>query len=504
MQCTRPQPPASSVRLATIVRCFLNGLDATQSVCITGSSGAGGPELASNIVRVLAEASRQPVKIHEIRRGEELDALVKARKKSTSSEVPTAEIVILHVDNISLSPVSIQSLYLLFTHAAINGSPRQLIVGLSQPRTTAGSWRGVSFEETISILSPTPIERTYMLNLALTLLQVPHTLSFDEMKQIGELCRGCMWCDIRSITLRAYGFVGLDGSTNNVALGWPEVEKAVKHSLGRKVANAGGNNIGRKADFEGGTAIGTGEIEKAQWSDVGGLDKAKQLLQNVLPVTRPELQRLGIKRSKGALLYGPPGTGKTLLLRSLLSLPSSAGITFLPLSIPHLIHGSVGESEKTIIRTFTHAMRHAPAVIFIDELEAMFGRRDEMGNVGKGVLTALIGQLDALNTQNEPVSVIGATNWISKVEWTLLRPGRLDTLIPVSPPGSHARATILKSLLRNVQLDEDVDLAALAQEFRCTGAELKEGVRRAVVKGAGKVGMTELLDGFRHLATSQE
>ncbi|KAJ3181941.1 hypothetical protein HDU85_003458 [Gaertneriomyces sp. JEL0708] len=485
MQCSRPQPPASSVRLATIVRCFLNGLDATQSVCITGSSGAGGPVLASNIVRVLAEASQQPVKIHEIRRGEELDALVTTRKKSMSPKVPTTEIVILHVDNISLSPVSIQSLYLLFNlnHAATNGSPRQLIVGLSQPRTTAGSWLDVNFEETISILSPTPIERTHMLNLALTLLQVPHTLSFNEMEQIGELCRGY-------------------GSTNSVALGWPEVEKAVKYSLGRRVANARGNNIGRKADFAGGTAIGTGEIEKAQWSDVGGLDKAKQLLQNVLPVTKPELQRLGIKRSKGALLYGPPGTGKTLLLRSLLSIPSSAGITFLPLSIPHLIHGSVGESEKTIIRTFTHAIRHAPAVIFIDELEAMFGRRDEMGNVGKGVLTALIGQLDALNTQNEPVSVIGATNWISKVECTLLRPGRLDTLIAVCPPGSRTRATILKSLLRNVQLDEDVDLASLAQEFRCTGAELKEGVRRAVVKGAGKVGMTELLDGFRHLATS--
>lgn len=201
----------------------------------------------------------------------------------------------------------------------------------------------------------------------------------------------------------------------------------------------------------------------ASYEDVGGLDKELQRVREMveLPLKYPEIFRqLGVEAPKGVLLYGPPGTGKTLMARAV---ASESRATFLPINGPEIVNKFYGESEARLRELFETAQRRAPAIIFIDEIDAIAPKRTEViGDVEKRIVAQLLALMDGLKSRGEVV-VIGATNVPDMVDPALRRPGRFDREISTNPPDCQGRLTILKIHTRAMRLDGTVELEKLAR-----------------------------------------
>jgi transitional endoplasmic reticulum ATPase len=208
------------------------------------------------------------------------------------------------------------------------------------------------------------------------------------------------------------------------------------------------------------------EVPNVKWEDIGGLERAKQELIEVVewPLKYPEaFKRVGIEAPRGILLYGPPGTGKTLLARAV---ATESEANFISIKGPELLSKWVGESERGVRETFRKAKMAAPAIIFFDEIDALVPRRGSGfgdSHVTERVISQLLTELDGLE-KLENVVVIGATNRPDLVDPALLRPGRFDRLVFVPPPDEKARLEILKIHTKNMPLAKDVDLKLLAKE----------------------------------------
>ena len=224
------------------------------------------------------------------------------------------------------------------------------------------------------------------------------------------------------------------------------------------------------------------EIPNVRWSDVGGLEDVKQQLREAVewPLKYPEtFKRLGIEPPKGILLYGPPGCGKTLLAKAV---ATESEANFLSIKGPEVFSKWVGESERAIRELFRKARQVAPAVVFIDEVDALAPMRG-LGYADSGVTERVVSQLltemDGLE-RLEGVVVIGATNRPDILDPALLRPGRFDRLVYVPPPDRAARLEILKVHTRRMPLAEDVDLAKIAEVTEgYSGSDLALLVREA-------------------------
>jgi AAA family ATPase len=224
------------------------------------------------------------------------------------------------------------------------------------------------------------------------------------------------------------------------------------------------------------------ETPKVYWSDIGGQETLKKTFKEVieLPLETPEgFKRLGIKPPKGVLLYGPPGCSKTLAAKAL---ATESGVNFLTIKGPEIFNKYVGESERKIREIFRKARAAAPSILFIDEIDALGGDRGEEGShstsASSNVLTSLLNELDGIEELNGVV-VVGATNRPTEIDPALLRPGRLDSHIYVSPPDFAARLEILNKQTAKMQL-EDVDLEELARDLEgCSGAEVVNLVQKA-------------------------
>ena len=201
----------------------------------------------------------------------------------------------------------------------------------------------------------------------------------------------------------------------------------------------------------------------ASYEDVGGLDKELQRVREMieLPLKYPAIFRqLGVDAPKGVLLYGPPGTGKTLMARAV---ASESRATFLHVNGPEIVNKFYGESEARLRELFETAQRRAPAIIFIDEIDAIAPKRTEViGDVEKRIVAQLLALMDGLKSRGE-VIVIGATNVPDMVDPALRRPGRFDREISTNPPDWPGRLTILKIHTRAMRLEESVDLERLAR-----------------------------------------
>ena len=206
-------------------------------------------------------------------------------------------------------------------------------------------------------------------------------------------------------------------------------------------------------EFSDKPAAGFEGVKRFSYEDIGGLkDELQRLRETIeLPLRYPELfQKLGIEPPKGVLLYGPPGTGKTLIAKAV---ANESGAHFIPIAGPEVISKYYGESEQRLREVFEEARENAPSIIFIDELDSIAPRREEVtGEVERRVVAQLLTMMDGLEERGQVV-VIGATNRVDAIDAALRRPGRFDREIEIGVPGEPDRIDILKIHTRNVPLD---------------------------------------------------
>ena len=218
------------------------------------------------------------------------------------------------------------------------------------------------------------------------------------------------------------------------------------------------------------------------YEDIGGLsEEIKKIREMVeIPLKHPEIfERLGIEAPKGVLLHGPPGTGKTLLAKAVASETES---NFILLNGPEIMSKFYGESEKKIRDIFENAEKNAPSIIFIDELDAIAPKREDVsGEVERRVVSQLLTMMDGLKSRGKVV-VIGATNRPNSIDSALRRPGRFDREIEINVPSKDGRLSILKIHTRGMPLTKDVkleDLAAITHGF--VGADLESLAKEAAM-----------------------
>jgi SpoVK/Ycf46/Vps4 family AAA+-type ATPase len=249
-------------------------------------------------------------------------------------------------------------------------------------------------------------------------------------------------------------------------------------------------------------------------ADVGGMTEVKQRLEAAFlaPMRNPELRRLYGKSLRGGLLlYGPPGCGKTFIARAV---AGELGAKFLSVSLSDVLDMYIGQSERNLHEVFAAARRNAPCVIFLDEIDALGGKRQSMRhNAMRGTVNQLLTELDGAQQDNEGVFVLAATNAPWDVDTALRRPGRLDRTLLVLPPDQEARAAVLKYHLRDRPI-EGVDLAKLAKKTDgYSGADLahlcETAAETALLDSAasGKVrmiGMSDLLAAAKEVKPSIE
>lgn len=191
------------------------------------------------------------------------------------------------------------------------------------------------------------------------------------------------------------------------------------------------------------------------FNDIGGSAKAKDLvlLMASWSVTNAErVKQWGLSAPSGAILYGPPGTGKTLLAKAA---ANACHCTFFSVAIPDLLRCEVGESEKRLTKIFEVARADAPSIIFIDEIQALFGKRDEQKGDSNRLVVQLISQLD-LNAKHGSVFCLAATNALEAVDKALLQPGRFEEVIEMGLPTDSDRNDILQIALKSIRCADDV------------------------------------------------
>ena len=230
-------------------------------------------------------------------------------------------------------------------------------------------------------------------------------------------------------------------------------------------------------------AAGFEGLKRISYEDIGGLKDELQRVREMieLPMRHPELfQKLGIEPPKGVLLYGPPGTGKTLIAKAV---ASESGAHFISIAGPEVISKYYGESEQKLREIFEEAEQNAPSIIFIDELDSITPRREEVtGEVERRVVAQLLTMMDGLEERGQVV-VIGATNRVDAIDPALRRPGRFDREIEIGVPDKQGRYEVLQIHTRGMPLAEDVDLKKLSEMTHgYTGADLAALGRETAMK----------------------
>ena len=235
---------------------------------------------------------------------------------------------------------------------------------------------------------------------------------------------------------------------------------------------------------------GEAKAATVSYEDIGGLGTQIQRIREMieLPLRYPQVfERLGIGAPKGVFLYGPPGTGKTLIARAV---ANETDAYFTHISGPEIMGKFYGESEARLRSVFEDAQAHAPAIIFVDEIDAIAPKREDMGGekqVERRVVAQLLSLLDGLEPRGQ-VIVIGATNIPNTIDPALRRPGRFDREISIPIPDKNGRLGILQIHTRGMPLAEDVSLEKLAEiTHGFVGADLEALAREAAMSALRKI-----------------
>ncbi|MBU0685490.1 MAG: CDC48 family AAA ATPase [Thermoplasmatota archaeon] len=227
---------------------------------------------------------------------------------------------------------------------------------------------------------------------------------------------------------------------------------------------------------------------KVAYEDIGGLrdevDKVREMIE--LPLRHPELfEKLGVEAPKGVLLHGPPGTGKTLLAKAVASETSA---NFTSISGPEIMSKFYGESEERLREIFKEAAENAPSIIFIDEIDSIAPKRDEVtAETERRIVAQILALMDGLEGRGKVV-VIGATNRPNALDPAIRRPGRFDREIEIGIPDKEGRLEILQIHTRGMPLADDVDLVQLANMTHgYVGADLAALAREAAMRELRKI-----------------
>ncbi|XP_006457634.1 hypothetical protein AGABI2DRAFT_189093 [Agaricus bisporus var. bisporus H97] len=226
------------------------------------------------------------------------------------------------------------------------------------------------------------------------------------------------------------------------------------------------------------------ETPQIRYSDIGGQGAVIQKLREAVewPLQHPRaFKRLGVRAPKGLLLYGPPGCSKTVLARAC---ACESGVNFVAVKGPELLNKYVGESERGVREIFRKARAAAPSIILFDEVDALATSRGsspmEQGS-HEGVLTSLLNEIDGVQ-ELVGVTIIAATNRPEVIDSALMRPGRLDRILYVGPPDQSGREEILRIKLKNMSVEDNIDIGGLANACQgCSGAEITAICQEAAI-----------------------
>ncbi|MBC7109784.1 MAG: CDC48 family AAA ATPase, partial [Archaeoglobi archaeon] len=251
----------------------------------------------------------------------------------------------------------------------------------------------------------------------------------------------------------------------------------------------------RERPLKGYDRLGAGDIT---YEDIGGLKEELQKVREMieLPLRHPEIfQKMGIEPPKGVILYGPPGTGKTLIAKAV---ANEAGASFFSIAGPEIMSKYYGESEKQLREIFERAKSEAPSIIFIDELDSIAPKRDEVsGEVEHRVVAQLLALMDGLEERGQ-VIVIGATNRINAIDPALRRPGRFDREIEIGVPDKNGRREIFRIHMRNIPIE------VLSEEERLRLRELERRASEMRMNGKTSDELEEIEKEIKRLKEIEE
>lgn len=229
-------------------------------------------------------------------------------------------------------------------------------------------------------------------------------------------------------------------------------------------------------------------VPRVTYEDIGGLRNEVQKVREMieLPLRHPEIfERIGIEAPKGVLLHGPPGTGKTLLAKAV---ANETNANFYSIGGPEIMSKFYGESEEKLREIFKEAQENAPSIIFIDEIDSIAPKREEVsGDMEKRIVSQLLTLMDGISSRGRIV-VIGATNRPNAIDPALRRPGRFDREIEIGIPDEKGRHDILLIHSRGMPLTEDVDLASIARVAHgFVGADLQALSKEAAMRSLRRI-----------------
>lgn len=356
----------------------------------------------------------------------------------------------------------VATLLTLMDGASDNSNDRIVVIGTTnRPNSLDEALRRPGrFDREIEIGIPNSESRFEILSVLLN--KIPHTLTKEDIKEISAITHGYVGADLASLCREA-GLKTIKrtiGSNDLVNNNIEVVNDPLKINDNLKLSLNDMKDAFKEVRPSAMREIMI-EVPKVSWNDIGGQDEIKQKLKESVewPLQHPEsFIRLGIRPPKGILLYGPPGCSKTLMAKAL---ATEAGLNFIAVKGPELFSKWVGESEKAVREVFKKARAASPSIVFFDEIDSLAVRRggDET-SVADRVLSQLLSELDGI----EPlvnVTVVAATNRPDIIDSALLRPGRIDRILYVSPPDSPSRLKIMEIQTRKMPLSSDVDFDTL-------------------------------------------
>lgn len=366
------------------------------------------------------------------------------------------------------------------------------LIGITSRIGAVDSFVRKRFQEEVFVDVPTMDERRAIVRRFARLISACSSISDAQLDELSDRCHGYVQADIQAMFRFAAHRAMVrrfNGGSDSI-----QVEDFDAHSAayGYRPCSI------REASM----AITVPQVPRVEWSDIGGLNDVKSQLHEMIvwPLKHSDaFVRMGIQPPTGILLYGPPGTGKTLLAKAVASASSA---NFISVSIPDLIKAEVGESEKTLSEMFRRAKLAAPSVVFFDEIQAMFGDRDNVSIDQQKLISQLFLEMDALTSSEDDnddgeqgdltsvvsvhsrgrrgarnVVVIAATNVPQNIDTSLMRPGRFERVLYVAPPDPDARLSILKMTLKDMKVSEAMHSPSKMQELvdrteNYTGADL--------------------------------